>query len=464
MVKYNPVTPELIEELKQAIGAANVITDAEKLEQYKTDEEGNPKYHRIPEVVVMPTSTEEVAAIVKLANKHLVPITPRSAGTSLACGAIPIYRGIVLLMERMNKIVEVNAESLYMITEAGVRTEDVQKAAGDLGLLYAGDPCSADSCLIGGNIATNAGGNKAVRYGTTRNQVYSLEVVTPTGEITTLGARLNKNSTGFALEQLIMGAEGTLGIITKATLKLVPLAPCRMDLLAIFTDLDQAINVVPKILKAGINPTSVEFMANDALQTTCEYLQVQMPHQQDGLYVIITLESFSEEELENNVVMLDELCTEAGAVEVLEADERVWKVRKNFAEAGRAKSLINVTEDAVVPLDKIVDLIRQADAMRIKHNLQLGTVAHIGDGNVHFMIYKGELADEVWEETLENFHFDLYEYVYSIGGRISGEHGIGHKKIKLLETYADPVELQIMRDIKKALDPNGIMNPGKVFN
>lgn len=464
MVKYNPVTPELIEELKQVLGAANILVDAEKLEQYKTDEEGNPKYHRVPEVVVMPGTTEEVAAVVKLANKYLVPVTPRSAGTSLAGGAIPVHRGIVLLMERMNKIVEINAESLYMITEAGVRTEDVQKAAGEAGLLYAGDPCSADSCLIGGNIATNAGGNKAVRYGTTRNQVYSLEVVTPTGEITNIGARLNKNSTGFALEQLIMGAEGTLGIITKATLKLVPLAPHRMDLLAIFTDLDQAINVVPKILKAGINPTSVEFMANDAIQISCDYLQTQMPHQQDGLYVIITLESFSEEELENNVVMLDELCTEAGAVEVLEADERVWKVRKNFAEAGRAKSLINVTEDAVVPLDKIVELIQECEVIRKKYNIQLGTVAHIGDGNVHFMIFKGDLPEDKWEETLENFHIDLYKYVYSIGGRISGEHGIGFKKIKLLETYADPVELQIMRNIKKALDPNYILNPSKVFN
>lgn len=463
MHKFNPVTNELIEQLKQVCGAANVLTDHEKLDLYKTDEEGNPKYHRLPEVVVLPACTEEVAAIVKLANKYLVPITPRSAGTSLSGGAIPVYHGIVLLMERMNKIIELNVDSLYLTVEAGVRTEDIQKLAQDNNLLYAGDPCSADSCLIGGNIATNAGGNKAVRYGTTRHQVYALEIVTPTGEITNVGARLNKNSTGFALEQLIMGAEGTLGIITKATLKLVPLAPHRMDLLAIFTDLEQSIRLVAEILKAGLNPTSIEFLENAAVQSTSRYTGVVLPHMDKGHYVIVTLESFSEEDLENNICALDEICTEAGAIEVLEADDRVWKLRKNFTEAARVDSLISMTEDAVVPVDQIASTILKLEEIRAKYGVQVRTAAHIGDGNIHFKLLKCDLTDEQWSQALEAMHKEVFEYIYSVGGRISGEHGIGSKKTGIMKHFTDPVEFSIMQTIKQAMDPNNILNPGKIF-
>lgn len=463
MSKFNPVTAELIEELKQICGATNVLTEPEKLELYKTDEEGNPKYHRMPEVVVLPGSTEEVAAIVKLANKYLVPITPRSAGTSLSGGAIPVYHGIVLLMERMNKVIELNAESLYITVEAGVRTEDIQNLAQENNLLYAGDPCSADSCLIGGNIATNAGGNKAVKYGTTRHQVYAVEIVTPTGEITNVGARLNKNSTGFALEQLIMGAEGTLGIITKATLKLVPLAPHRMDLLAIFTDLEKSIQLVGKILKAGINPTSIEFLENAAVQSTGRYTGIVLPHMDNGHYVIVTLESFSEEDLENSICALDEICTEAGAVEVLEADERVWKLRKNFTEAARVDSLISMTEDAVVPVDQIANTIMKLEEIRAKYGVEVRTAAHIGDGNIHFKLLKCNMSDEEWSKALEAMHKEVFDYIYSVGGRISGEHGIGSKKTGIMKHFTDPVEFSIMQTIKQAMDPNNILNPGKIF-
>ena len=271
MTKFNPVTEEVLEALRAIVGAEFVKNDVETLERYKTDEEPDPHYHHLPEVVVLPGSTEEVAAIMKLANKYLVPVTPRSAGTSVSCGAIPVCGGIVLLMERMDKIIEMNTEAMYMVVEAGARTVEIQKMANDAGLLYAGDPCSADSCLIGGNIATNAGGNKAVRYGTTRHQVFSIEVVTPTGEIVELGNRLKKCSTGYCLDQLVMGSEGTLGIITKATLKLLPLCPYRLDILAIFTDVQKAVDLVPALIKAGLNPTSVEFMDNGFVRAASDY-------------------------------------------------------------------------------------------------------------------------------------------------------------------------------------------------
>ena len=273
MSKYEPVSAEVVAALQTALGAEYVRTDAETLEKYKTDEETDPRYHHLPEVVVWPGSTEEVAAVMKIANQYNVPVTPRSAGTSVSCGAIPVYGGIVLLLERMDKIEELNTEGMYMVVEAGARTVEIQEKANAAGFLYAGDPCSADSCLIGGNIATNAGGNKAVRYGTTRDQVYAIEAVTPTGDIVNVGARLKKKSTGYCLEQLIMGSEGTLGIITKATLKLQPIPPYRFDLLAVFSDPEQALDVVPKIMQAGINPTSVEYMDNSYVRGTAEYLE-----------------------------------------------------------------------------------------------------------------------------------------------------------------------------------------------
>ena len=353
MMNYKPVTEEVLEALRKAVGAEYVMTDPETLDKYKTDEETDPHYHHLPEVVVMPANTEEVAAVMKIANEFDVPVTPRSAGTSVSCGAVPVCGGIVLLMERMDKILELNKEGMYMVVEAGARTLEIQEYANKEGFLYAGDPCSADSCLIGGNIATNAGGNKAVRYGTTRNQVYSVEVVTPTGDIVTLGSTLKKNSTGYCLEQLVMGSEGTLGIITKATLKLLPLCPYKLDILAIFTELDKAIGVVPNLIKAGLNPTSVEFMDNGFVRSASDYCELKLPHYEDGYYVIITVETFNEEELESKMEQLDEICTESGATDVLEADERVWKIRRTCLESTRVLSLISTSDDWLCRLIKL---------------------------------------------------------------------------------------------------------------
>jgi glycolate oxidase len=306
MSTYNKVTPEVIAALQKVVGAENVKTDPETLDRYKTDEETDPSLFHLPEVVVLPANTEEVAGIMKVANKFVVPVTPRSAGTSVSDGAIPTKGGIVLLMERMNKIIEINEAAMYMTVEAGVLTKDIQEAAKAKNLLYAGDPCSADSCMIGGNIATNAGGNRAVRYGTTRDQIYAIEVVTPTGDIVNLGARLKKKSTGYCLEQLVMGSEGTLGIITKAVLKLQPLPPYRLDLLAIFTDLSKAVTLVPNLIKKGLNPTSVEFMDNKFVRSSSDYCETKLPHYEDGYYLIVTIETFNEDELDTKMEQLDE--------------------------------------------------------------------------------------------------------------------------------------------------------------
>jgi len=464
MTAYNPVTEEVLNALREALGADNVKIDEETLDRYKTDEETDPRYHHLPEVVVLPGSTEEVAEVMKIANKYLVPVTPRSAGTSVSCGAVPVHGGIVLLLERMDKIIEMNTEAMYMVVEAGARTIEIQKMANDAGFLYAGDPCSADSCLIGGNIATNAGGNKAVRYGTTRHQVYSIEVVTPTGEITELGNRLKKCSTGYCLDQLIMGSEGTLGIITKATLKLLPMCPYKLDILAVFTDVQKAVDLVPNLIKAGLNPTSIEFMDNGFVRAASDFTEIRLPHYEDGSYVIVTVETFNEDELDMKMEQLDEICTQCGATDVLEADERVWRVRRNCLEGTRVLSKVSTSDDLVVPVDKIADCIEHLQEVAKDYNFKLMCLAHAGDGNLHFQILKCDMSDEEWEDELQRFHAIAYEYVYSLGGRISGEHGIGAKKLAAMETYTDPVELEIMRTIKRAMDPNNILNPGKVFN
>ena len=463
MTAYNPVTEDVLVALREALGAENVKIDEETLDRYKTDEETDPRYHHLPEVVVLPGSTEEVAAVMKIANKYLVPVTPRSAGTSVSCGAVPVHGGIVLLLERMDKIIEMNTEAMYMVVEAGARTIEIQKMANDAGFLYAGDPCSADSCLIGGNIATNAGGNKAVRYGTTRHQVYSIEVVTPTGEITELGNRLKKCSTGYCLDQLIMGSEGTLGIITKATLKLLPMCPYKLDILAVFTDVQKAVDLVPNLIKAGLNPTSIEFMDNGFVRAASDFTEIRLPHYEDGSYVIVTVETFNEDELDMKMEQLDEICTQCGATDVLEADERVWRVRRNCLEGTRVLSKVSTSDDLVVPVDKIADCIEHLQEVAKDYNFKLMCLAHAGDGNLHFQILKCDMSDEQWEDELQRFHAIAYEYVYSLGGRISGEHGIGAKKLAAMETYTDPVELEIMRTIKRAMDPNNILNPGKVF-
>ena len=461
---YAPVTEAVLDALKTIVGAEYVLTEPEKLEQYQTDEETDPRKFHLPEAVVLPKDAQEIAAVIKLANIYDVPVTVRSGGTSLAGGAIPVCGGIVLLMERLNKIIELNAEGMYMEVEAGVRTVDIQKYANEAGFLYAGDPCSAESCLIGGNIATNAGGNKAVRYGVTRDQVYAVEVVTPTGEIVELGARLKKKSTGYCLEQLIMGSEGTLGIITKATLKLLPLCPYKLDLLAIFTDLDKAVGLVPNLIKAGLNPTSVEFMDNAFVRSSSDYCELKLPHYEDGFYVIVTVETFNEDELESKMEQLDEICSASGATDVLEADDRVWKLRRNCLESTRVLSLVSTSDDLVVPVDQIANCIRHLTRVAENYNFKLFTLAHAGDGNLHFQILKGEMSDEQWEDEVSRFHAEAYPYVYSLGGRLSGEHGIGAKKVEAMEKYTEPVEMKMMKEIKRALDPKNILNPGKVFN
>lgn len=464
MKTYQPITPEIIAKLKAITGPSYVKTDTDILLQYQTDYETNPAMFHLPEAAVLPADAEEISQIVKLANAYDFPITVRSGGTSLADGAIPVCGGLVLCMDRLNKIIELNEEGMYMAVEAGVRTIDLQREAKKAGFLYAGDPSSSESCQIGGNLATNAGGNKAVRYGTTRHQVYSIEVVLPSGKVARLGATLKKCSTGFCLDQLIIGSEGTLGIITKATLKLVPLPPYKLDVLAVFTDLAKATALVPKLVKAGLNPTSVEFMDNNFVRSASDYSELRLPHYEDGCYDIVSIETFNEDELDDKMEKLAAICEECGATDVVEADDRVWKIRRNCLESTRVFSKVATSEDLVVPVTKIADCIQHLVRESQKYDFRVFCLAHAGDGNLHFQILQCDMNDEDWERELQQFRAVAYKYVYNLGGRLSGEHGIGLKRLEYMEQYTNPVELELMKTIKRAVDPNWILNPGKVIS
>ena len=465
MQTYHAVTPLIIEQLQSLVSEKNVIFDKERLEVYSHDEVTDQRYHRLPEVVVLPETTVQIAEIIKLANQELIPVVPRGAGTGLACGAVPIYGGIVISLENMNHILEINVDNLYMVVEPGVRTDDVQKAARAHGLFYAGDPCSGDSCFIGGNVATNAGGNKAVKYGTTRHQVYSIEVVTPLGKVVELGGRLNKNTTGYCLEQLIMGSEGTLGIITKITLKLMPLPQHVIDLLAIFPDIESAIGIVGKVIKAGVTPSCIEFMDNETIKMVERFLNEKLPNSDTGHYIIIQAEADNEDALDDKAILLDELCNANGALHILVADpQKIWRARKAFSEAVRHESLVMGKEDIVVPIDKIPEMMQEIAVLSKKYQLVTRTASHAGDGNIHLNILKGNMPDAEWDELLSALQNELYAIVYRLGGKLSGEHGIGYKRKQLMQEYTQPAELEMMRSIKLALDPNQILNPGKIFD
>lgn len=461
-MEYNKLSDEIIAKLQALVGVQNVVTDAGQMEIYAHDEVTDPAYHHMPEAVVFAENAQQVAAVVKLANEYIFPVVPRGAGTGLACGAVPIYGGVVLSLEKMNKIIEVNADAMYAVVEPGVRTSDLQAAAEAKGAFYAGDPCSGDSCFIGGNVATNAGGNRAVKYGTTRHQVYAVEVVSPTGKIVQLGARLQKQTTGYCLEQLIIGSEGTLGIITQITVKLLPLPKYSMDLLAVFESPEDAIGTVNKLIMAGI----MQYMDNITIKSVERYLGTTLQGSDKGNYLIVEVEGTSEDDLDEKACTMDEICSENGAGDVLVAEhDKIWQARKAFAEAVRAESLIVCKEDVVCPVDHEPALLAEILRLADKYQLVTRIASHAGDGNIHLNILKQEQENYAdWDARVKANQQELYRFIYAHGGRLSGEHGIGYKRKQLMEEFTNPDELEMMRVIKKALDSNNILNPGKIFD
>ena len=471
MTQYNPVTPAIVEELSSIVGEKHVIYgDAEKMEPYAHDEVADTCFVHMPDVVVKPASAGEISAIMKLANRELIPITPRGAGSGLSGGAVPVYGGIVLAMERMNRILEVDRDNLVAVVEPGVVTNAINEAIKEYGLFYAGYPMSVETCFIGGNVAENAGGGKAVKYGVTSRYVLGLEVVLPTGEIVNLGGKRVKDVTGYNLIQLMVGSEGTLGIFTEIILKLLPLPTSKVDLLVLFKDVRSAMAMVPEIMTNGrIIPTAIEFMDKLSVQTTCRYLNEELPYEQAGAMLLIEVDGSSETQVEREYETIGELCLENGAIEVYVADnyttqERVWAVRRNIAEAFKVYSPVQSLEDIVVPFAQIPDLIPELERLSGKYPVTIPCYGHAGDGNLHVTVVKHpDVPIEEWSELEHAVLVELYQATARLGGTISGEHGIGVKRRGFLPMVMDETLIALHRRIKTAFDPNHVLNPGKIL-
>ncbi len=465
------VTEEILNKLIEIVGSKNVLTDKEKIETYSHDETPKEQYACMPEVVVIPKTAEEIAEIVKIANKELIPITPRGAGSGLSGGAIPVFGGIVISLEKMNKILEIDYSNMMMVLEPGVITNDINEVIAEKGLFYAGYPMSVETCFIGGNVAENSGGGRAVKYGVTNRYIMGLEVVTPEGDIVQLGGKLVKDVTGYDLKQLIIGSEGTLGIVTKVIIKLIPLPTAKVDLLVLFKDVKSAIKMVPKIMtEEKIIPTSVEFMDKLSVQASCQFLNEHLPYQKSGAMLLIEIDGNREDLVNDDSETIGELCLANGAIEVYVADncttqERIWSVRRNIAEAFMVVSPHQSLEDIVVPISAIPDLMPELDRISKKYNIQIPCYGHAGDGNLHATLVKNpESTMEEWYDIEIKALKELYQATKKLGGTLSGEHGIGYKRKDFIGIVSSPVEIDLMRRIKKAFDPNNIMNPGKIFD
>ena len=468
---YHPVTPRIAEHLRAIVGERHVIyDDPAAMQDYAHDEVADEAYARMPEAVVKPDTAAEISDILRLANRYRVPITPRGAGSGLSAGAAPVYGGIVLSLERMNRILEIDRENMVVVVEPGVVTNDVNDAVEEYGLFYAGYPMSLELCFVGGNVAENAGGGRAIKYGVTGRYVLGLEVVLPTGEIVQLGGKRVKDVTGYNLIQLLVGSEGTLGIFTRITLRLLPRPNARAVLLIPFPDAATAIGAVPRVMTRGrILPTSVEFMDRRSIQVAYDYTGERLPHPDAGALLLIEVDGTSEEHVAADMDSIVELVLELGALDVLvgktpREERRMWRPRQEMAEALKAICPVQSIEDIVVPLARIPDLIPELDLLSEKYDVLIPCYGHAGDGNLHATVVKQpQTPMEVWEELLPALLVELYTFVHRLGGTISGEHGIGAKRAQYLPLVMDQKLIQLQREIKRAFDPLNILNPGKIF-
>lgn len=464
----NYINEELFAKLKEIFGDRLKI-ESDMLEKYSRDETAELK-GSLPGVVIFTINAEEISKVMKLANEYKVPVTPRGAGTGLSGGAIPSEGGIVLSLEKMNKILELDQENMMITVEPGVITGEIQKMADNYGLMYGGDPCSSDSSSIGGNVAENAGGNKVMKYGPTGYHVYGLEVVLPTGEIVQFGGKRIKDVTGLDMIHLIIGSEGILGIVTKITLRLMPKPKYSVALLAPFDSIEKAIAAVPKLMTgSGVVPSSLEFMDGSSIRSTCKFLNIDFPYSDAGAHLIIEVEGNSKEAIADDYEKLGDACINEGALEVFVADnrntrEKLWKARKSIAESLAAFSPVHCMEDVSVPTSTIPALIKGSEEIATKHSLEMIAFGHAGDGNVHVTFLKGDKSEDHWHEHLSPALTELYELSRDLGGCISGEHGIGLKRKKYLPIILNNAQVNLIKGVKRAFDPNNILNPGKIVD
>lgn len=465
---YNQLTPEIIGQI-QAV-SETVFLGEDINPDYAKDE--MPIYGtHMPDLVVQPRSTQEVAAVMKVCYDNNIPVTPRGAGTGLAGGAVPLYGGVLMDLTKMNKIKSYDLENFVVEIEAGVLLNDLAEDCQSKGMLYPPDPGEKFAC-VGGNVATNAGGMRAVKYGATRDYVRAMTVVLPTGEVTRLGATVSKTSSGYSLLNLMIGSEGTLGIITELTLKIIPAPKVAASLIIPFEDLHAALAVVPKFKMAHMDPQAIEFMEREIVLASERYLGKSVFPQevvgmQVGAYLLVTLDATSEDELDELVEQAAELVVDEGAIDVLLADtptkmKEAWGARSSFLEAIMEETKLLDECDVVVPVNKIAGYLEFVNKTGEECGLTIRSFGHAGDGNLHIYQCSNDLEEEEFKKRVDKFFGIIYKEATDCGGLVSGEHGIGSGKVKYLVDSVGETNMALMEGIKRVFDPKMILNPGKV--
>jgi len=467
MKQFKPIDNQDIQYFKTIVGEQFVSNDPEVLKNYSKDETPDETLRLLPEIVIKPTTSGEIQLITRYCFEKNIAITPRGAGSGLSGGSIPAYGGIVLSLERMNRILEIDIENLIVVVEPGVITNDINRRLKSYGLFYAGYPMSLETCQIGGNVAENAGGGKAVKYGVTGHYVRGVEFVTASGELVHFGGKIYKDVSAYDIVHLMVGSEGTLGIITKIYLKVIPLPKERIVLLAPFDAVDQALRL-PVILlnEMAVLPTSLEFMNRESLEFTYKYCNRSYPFPEAKSHILVEIDGDDEERVFSLSEKIGNRLFDIGAKEVYMADdsvliEEIWKMRRAVPEAIHLALPVEMNEDISVPIQKIGDVLFIIKELSQQYHLFSPVYGHIGDGNLHVTL--APKRNEDWKKNEPVIRKRFYGRVKELGGVLSGEHGVGLKRRDYLSQFYSREEINLMRNIKRAFDPKGILNPGKIF-
>ncbi|MDJ0520980.1 MAG: FAD-linked oxidase C-terminal domain-containing protein [Planctomycetota bacterium] len=465
MPQFAPVTPDVVAELEEIVGAKYVIHSEPDLSVYGRDETEDLQY--AAEVAVRPDATDQVARIMKLAHDRGICVTPRGAGTGLSGGALPVFGGIVLCVDRMNRILELDEDNLVVRVQPGVITGVLQDTVAEKGLYYPPDPASHGSCMIGGNIAENAGGPHCVKYGLTKDYVLSLEAVMPNGDVFRTGGKLKKDVAGYNLTQLLVGSEGTLAVVTEATLRLIPMPTVKRTILAPFDSLDTAAKGIVAVYQSRIIPAALELVEKAALEAAEEHLGRKVPYGDAEAQILLELDGYDEEAVDRDLMRAGEVLLEAGALDAMLADTpakttELWTVRKCLGEAVK-KQAAYIECDTAVPPDKVPDLLRGVRKVAAEYGIQQISYGHAGDGNIHVNVLTDSPDLEERERQLRPAVKAILQVSVDLGGTITGEHGVGCAQSRYLHMCRDDIALAAMRSIKDAFDPKGILNPGKVL-
>lgn len=463
-MNYKKIDLKDITYLIDLLGNNRVYTGKNISEDYSHDELGG--ISAMPEIMVEVLSTEEVSKVMKYAYDNNIPVVIRGSGTGLVGASVPIHGGIMINMTKMSRIKELDADNLTLTVEPGVKLMDIAKYVEERDFFYPPDP-GEKTATIAGNINTNAGGMRAVKYGVTRDYVRGLEIVLPNGEIMKVGGKVVKNSSGYSIKDMVCGSEGTLAVITEATLKLLPLPKKVVSLLIPFPDLDMAISTVPKIIKSKAAPTAIEFMQREVILAAEQFLDKKFPDNSSDAYLLLSFDGNTIEEVERNYDTVAKLCLEQGALDVFisDTDERkqsIWSARGAFLEAVKASTSEIDECDVCVPRDKVAQFINYTHQLQKEFDVRIRSFGHAGDGNLHVYVLKDEMNEEEWKKKLGEVFECMYRRARELDGVVSGEHGIGFAKRPYMFEQYDETYMSLLKNIKLAFDPKNLLNPGKV--